>query len=92
MEPKEKKNLTQTTTNTAALEEHGIICAVKMTKTLIKHNTAKLDRYLFIITLQHQAVVATASLLYSHYSITFISPATQLHLTWRVDLSLVIYL
>lgn len=91
MEPKEKKNLTQTSTNTAALEEYSIICVVKMTKTLITHNTAKLDRDPFIITLQHQAVVATASLLYLHYSITFISPATQFHLTWRVDLSLFIY-
>lgn len=63
MEREEKKNLTQTTTNTAALEEYGIICAVKMTKTLIIHNTPKLDRYPFIIILQHQAVVATAALL-----------------------------
>lgn len=63
MEPKEKKNLTQTTTNSAALEEYGIICIVTMTKTLILHNTAKLGRYPFIIPLQHQAV---ASLLYLH--------------------------
>lgn len=91
MKPKEKKNLTQSTTNSAALEEHGIICVVKKTKTLIIHNTAKLDRYPFIITLQLQAVVAAAALLYLHYSITFISLATSFHLTWRVDLSLFIY-